>query len=137
MSIISCCLLHGVPMVAEGVIYFICVQWHISNIRLFHSLLLIIILPHLRGLSANLTARGYVKGNSVNCFCSDISYIHYMSVSCPSGLFICLPSAGYQSGLARVRRPRTPTWCNCWLHRMFQALDGQDRYPAVPSDLPQ
>ena len=25
-------------MVAEGVIYFVCVQWHVSNIRLFHSL---------------------------------------------------------------------------------------------------
>ena len=39
------CLLRGVPMVAEGVIYFVCVQWHVSNIRLFHSLLLLILLP--------------------------------------------------------------------------------------------
>ena len=70
------------PTVAEGVIYFVCVHLHVSNIRLFPSLLIII----LRGLSDNLTARGYVKGYSVNCFCSDISYIHYMSVSCPSGL---------------------------------------------------
>ena len=45
VSIISCCLLRSVPMVAEGVIYFVCVQWHVSNIRLFHSLLLIILLP--------------------------------------------------------------------------------------------
>ena len=42
---ISCCLLRGVPMVAEEVIYFVCVQWHVSNLRLFHSLLLIILLP--------------------------------------------------------------------------------------------
>ena len=43
--LISCCLLHVVPMVAVGVIYFVCVQWHVSNMRLFHSLLLIILLP--------------------------------------------------------------------------------------------
>ena len=45
VSIISCCLLRGVPMVAEGDTYFVCVQWHVSIIRLFHSLLLIIPLP--------------------------------------------------------------------------------------------
>ena len=42
---ISCCSLRGVPMVAEGDIYFVCVHWHVSSIRLFHSLLLIILLP--------------------------------------------------------------------------------------------
>ena len=48
---ISCCLLRGVPVVAGGDFYFVCVQellgyaWHVSNLRLFHSLLLIIILP--------------------------------------------------------------------------------------------
>ena len=42
---LSCCLLRGVPMVAEGEIYFVCVQWHVSNMRLFNSLLLIILLP--------------------------------------------------------------------------------------------
>ena len=31
----------------------------------------------LRGLSINLTACGYVKGYSVDCYCSDLSYIHY------------------------------------------------------------
>ena len=44
VSIISCCLLRGVPMVAEGELYFVCVQWHVSNIRLFHSLSLIILI---------------------------------------------------------------------------------------------
>ena len=43
---ISCCLLRGVPMVAGGDFYFVCVQWHVCNLRLFHSLLLIILLPH-------------------------------------------------------------------------------------------
>ena len=71
---IFCCLLCGVPMVAGGDFYFVCVQWHVSNLRLFHSLLLII---RLRGLSANLNARDYVKGYSVDCYCSDISYIYY------------------------------------------------------------
>ena len=35
---ISCCLL-------LGGLYFVCVHWHVSNIRLFPSLLLIILLP--------------------------------------------------------------------------------------------
>ena len=43
--LISCCLLRGVPMVAGGDFYFVCVQWHVSNLRHFHSLLLIILLP--------------------------------------------------------------------------------------------
>ena len=86
MSNISCCLLRGVPMVAEGVIYFICVQWHVSNIRLFHSLLLIILLPPPPWALRQPHRSRLCKGYSVNCFCSDISYIHYMSVSCPSGL---------------------------------------------------
>ena len=42
-------------------------------------------------------------------------------------------SAGYQSDSARVGCPLTPTWCNCWLRRMFQALGVPDRYPAVSS----
>ena len=57
--------------------YFVCVPWHVGYLRLFHSLLLIILLPPPRGLSANLTARGYVKGYSVDCYCPDISYFHY------------------------------------------------------------
>ena len=42
---ISCCLLRGVPVVAGGDFYFVYVQWHVSNLRLFHSRLLIILLP--------------------------------------------------------------------------------------------
>ena len=42
---ISCCLLHGVPVVAGGDFYFVFVLWHVSYLRLFHSLLLIIPLP--------------------------------------------------------------------------------------------
>ena len=64
-------------MVAEGEIYFVCMQWHVSNIRLFHSFCESSSSRRLRGLSANLTVRGYVKGYSVDCYCSDISYIHY------------------------------------------------------------
>ena len=31
---ISCCLLRGVPVVAGGDFYFVCVQWHVSNLSL-------------------------------------------------------------------------------------------------------
>ena len=85
MPIISCCLLYGVPMVAEEVKYYNCAQWRVNILRLI-VFCLSSSSRRLCRLSANLTARAYVKSYSVNCFCSDISYFYYMSVSCPSGL---------------------------------------------------
>ena len=41
---ISCCLLRGVPVVAGGGFYFVCVLWHVSNFRLINSLLIIVLL---------------------------------------------------------------------------------------------
>ena len=41
---ISCCLLRSVPVVAGGGFYFVCVLWHVSNVRLIISLLIIILL---------------------------------------------------------------------------------------------
>ena len=41
---ISCCLLRGVSVVAGGGFYFVCVLWHVSNLRLINSLLIIILL---------------------------------------------------------------------------------------------
>ena len=42
-------------------------------------------------------------GKYVNIYFNmKITYFNSGTVSCPSGLFICLPSAGYQSGSARV-----------------------------------
>ena len=41
---ISCCLLRGVPVVAGGGFYFVCVLWHVSNLRLLNSLLIIVLL---------------------------------------------------------------------------------------------
>ena len=43
------------------------------------------------------------------------------------------PSAGYQSGSARVGRPCPEPGVTAGSRRMFQALGGPDRYPAVPS----
>ena len=42
--IISCCLLRRVPVGAGGGFYFVCVLWHVSNLRLIHGLLIIILL---------------------------------------------------------------------------------------------
>ena len=61
-----------------------------------------------------------------------------MSVSCPSGLCFSasLPLVTSQARLeSDVLEPQpgvTAGFC-----RMFQALGGQDRYPAVPYDLPR
>ena len=41
---ISCCLLRGVPVVAGGGFSFVCVLWHVSNLRLLTSLLIILLL---------------------------------------------------------------------------------------------
>ena len=41
---ISCCLLRGVPVVAGGGFYFVCVLWHVSNLRPINSLLIIVLL---------------------------------------------------------------------------------------------
>ena len=43
-SFISCCLLCGVPVVAGGGFSFVCIHWHVSNLRLVNSLLFIIFL---------------------------------------------------------------------------------------------
>ena len=131
---ISCCLLRGVPVVAGGGFYFVCVLWHVSNLRLINSLLVII----LHRLSANLAAHGYARGYSVDCYCPDICYFHSMTVSCPSGLCLSasLPLVTSQARLeSDVLEPQhgvTAGFC-----RMFQALGGQDRFPAVPYNLPQ
>ena len=67
----------------------------------------------------------------------DISYLHSLTVSCPSGLCVSasLPLVTSQARLeSDVLEPQpgvTAGFC-----RMFQALGGQDRYTAVPSDLP-
>ena len=61
-----------------------------------------------------------------------------MSVSCPSGLCLSasLPLVTSQARLeSDVLEPQPGVTAG--FRRMFQALGGQDRYPAVPSDLPQ
>ena len=137
MPIISCCLLHGVPMVAEEVIYLFVP----NGGSIFSDSFIVFCLSsssrRLHRLSTNLTARAYVKGCSVNCFCSVISYFYYMSVSCPSGLCFSasLPLVTSQARLeSDVLEPQpgvTAGFC-----RMFQVLGGQDRSPAVPSASP-
>ena len=55
---ITCCLLRGVPVVAGGGYYFVCVTSRVSNLRLVHSLLIIILLlPLLYALRNPLRTR--------------------------------------------------------------------------------
>ena len=67
---ISCCLLRGVPVVARGGYYFLCVLSHVSNLGLVHSpLLIIILLPPLCALRTRLL----FAVSSVACYCAYLS----------------------------------------------------------------
>ena len=98
VTVISCCLLHGVPMVAEEVYCLIAPDGESIFYDFFIVFYLLSSSRRIHRLSANLTARAYIRVVMLTVFCFDISYFYYMSVCCPS-------SAGYQSGLAKVRRP--------------------------------
>ena len=56
--LISCYLLRGVPEVAVGDFYFVCVISHVSNLTFVYRLLIVTSSGRLRGLSANLTTLG-------------------------------------------------------------------------------
>ena len=59
VTVTSCYLLRGVPGVAEEFL-FTSARRRV-NCTTFHSLLLIILLPHLHRLSTNLTTRAYIR----------------------------------------------------------------------------
>ena len=124
---ISCCLLRGVPVVAGGGYYFVCVISHVSNLRLVHSLLIIILLlPPPCALCNPLRTRLLFAD------------FHSMTVSCPSGLCLSasLPLVTSQARLeSDVLDPQPGLTAG--FRRMFQALGGPNRSPAVPYDAPQ
>ena len=41
---ISCCLLHGVPVVAGGGFTLYAIRWHVNNLKLINCLLFIVLL---------------------------------------------------------------------------------------------
>ena len=113
--------------------YFVCVLWHVSNLRLIHGLLIIIIL-----LSPPGALRRPHRSRLCYSYCPDISYFHSMTICCPSGLCLSasLPLVTSQARLeSDVLNPQPGVTAG--FRRMFQALGGQDRYPAVPYKLPQ
>ena len=61
VTVISCCLLHGVPMVAEEVYYLIAT----NGVSIFYDFFIVFYLlssyRRLHRLSANLTARAYIR----------------------------------------------------------------------------
>ena len=131
--IISCCLLRGVPVGAGGGFYFVCILLHVSNLGLIHGLLIINLL-----LSPPWALRGPRCSRLCYGYCPDISYFHSMTFSCPSGL--CL-SASLLLVTSQVRLEsdvlNPQPGVTAGFRRMFQALGGQDRYPAVSYNLPQ
>ena len=70
---ISCCLLRGVPVVAGGAF----TLYAYIGMSVMSDSLIVFCSSYssyrLCGLSANLAARGYVTGYSVDCYCPDIS----------------------------------------------------------------
>ena len=136
---ISCCLLHGVSVVAGGGSYFVCMISHVSHLRLIHSLLIIILLlPPLCALRNLLRTRLLFAVSSVDCYCTFLRYFHSMTVSCPSGLCLSasLPLVTSQARLeSDVLDPQPGVTAGA--RRMFQALGGRDRSPAVPYVVPQ
>ena len=78
---ISCCLLCGVPVVAGGGYYFVCVISHVSILRLVHSLLIIILLlPPPCALHNPLRTRLLFEVSSVDCYCTYLSWFHPSTV---------------------------------------------------------
>ena len=68
---LSCCLLRAVPVVAGGGYYIVCVISHVSNLRLVHSLqLIILLLPPPCSLRNPLRTRLLFADSSVDCYCS-------------------------------------------------------------------
>ena len=131
--IISCYLLRGVPVGAGGGFYFVCMLWHVCNLRLIHGLLIILFL-----LSPPWALRRPHRSQLCYDYCLDISYFHSMTISCPSGLCLSgsLPLVTSQARLeSDVLNPQPGVTAG--FRRMFQALGGQDRYPTVPYNLPQ
>ena len=136
---ISFCLLRGVPVVAGGGYYIVCVISHVSNLRLVHSLLLLILLlPPLCALRNPLRTRLLFADSSVDCYCSCLSCFHSMAVSCPSGLCLSasLPLVTSQARLeSDVLDPHPGSTAG--YHHQSQALGSPDRSPSVPYDVPQ
>ena len=97
VPIISCCLLHGVPMVAEEVYCLIAPD----GVSIFSDFFIVFYLSssrRLHRLSANLTVRAYIRVVMLTVFVMTLAIF----IICQ---FAALPSAGYQSGSARVTRP--------------------------------
>ena len=107
VPIISCCLLHGVPMVAEEVYCLIAPD----GVSIFFDFFIVFYLlsssRRLHRLSANLTAHAYIRVVMLTVFVMTLAIF----IICQ---FAALSSAGYQSGSARVnpvitrRKPYVP-----------------------------
>ena len=124
---------------AGGGSYFVCVMSHVSHLRLIHSLLIIILLLPPQCALRNLLHTWLLFAvSSVDCYCTYLRYFHSMTVSCPSGLClsVSLPLVTSQAQLeSDVLDPQPGVTAGT--HRMFQALGGPDRSPAVPYVVPQ
>ena len=75
-------------MVAGGGFYFVCVRWHVSNLRL------IVFCSSSSSVGSPLTLPHAIMLRVIQSHVVALQACVY-----------CLPSAGYQSGSARVGRP--------------------------------
>ena len=126
MPIISCCLLHGVPMVAEEVYCFIAPD----GVSLFYDFFRVFYLLSssrcLHRLSANLTARDYIRVVMLTVFVMTLA----ICIICQFAALLLLVTS--------QTRPRSDVLepqpgITAGESHMFLALGVQDRYPAVLS----
>ena len=125
MPIISCCLLHGVPMVAEEVYSFTTP----NGVSMFYDFFRVFCLSSsrcLHRLSANLTARDYIRVVMLAVFVITLA----ICVICQFDALLTLVTS--------QTRPRSDVLepqpgITAGESRMLLALGVQDRYPAVLS----
>ena len=125
MPIISCCLLHGVPMVAEEVYCFIAPDG-VSIFTNFSVFYLLSSSRRLHRLSTNLTARDYIRVVMLTVFVMTLA----ICIICQFAALLPLVTS--------QTRPRSDVLepqpgITAGESRMFLALGVQDRFPVVLS----
>ena len=112
------------PVVAEEFLFH-CARWHV-NFMFFHSLILLSSSRRLHGLSANLTARAYIRVVMLTVFVMTLANF----IICQFAAL--LPLVTSQAWLrSDVLEPQPGATAGA--SRMFLALGVLDQFPAVNS----
>ena len=124
VTVTSCYLLRGVPVVAEEVL-FTCAR-RCVNFTTFLSLFLLSSSRRLHRLSTNLTARAYIRVVILTVF---LMILYNFIIWLFAALFPLVTSQAWLRSDVLEPQPGLTTGES----RMFLALGVLDRFPAVPS----